>query len=178
MKKISLVVSLFVSSVFAMQIDVKKSIVSWKGTKITGALHEGRLPVKKAVVNQKKGGHWGEVELDLANFTVTDIKGESAEKFLGHMKSADFFNTKKYPTAKLKINSVKGYEATGDLTIMGKTQKVNFPLIKFSNKYVGKVTFDRTKFGMTYGSGNFFKNLGDKVINDEVEVDFEMFYTK
>jgi hypothetical protein len=58
---------------------------------------------------------------------------------------------------------------------LGKTQPVSFPINKEGEQYVGKLTFDRTKFGITYKSGNFFVDLGDKVINDEIEVSFKIF---
>ena len=32
------------------------------------------------------------------------------------------------------------------------------------------LTFDRTKYDVTYRSGNFFENLGDRLILDEVEL--------
>ena len=51
-------------------------------------------------------------------------------------------------------------------------EKRNFDYTKKDNTSSGKMTFDRTKFNMIYGSGDFFKNLGDKVIHNEVKVDF------
>ena len=38
--------------------------------------------------------------------------------------------------------------------------------------YSGTLKFDRTKFNMKYGSGSFFKNLGDKMINNEIKIDY------
>ena len=40
--------------------------------------------------------------------------------------------------------------------------------------YTGTLTFDRTKFGMIYKSGNFFKDIGDKAIHDEVVLNFKV----
>lgn len=90
------------------------------------------------------------------------------------MKSEDFFEVKKYPTAKMKIKSVKGNTATGDLTIKGKTNEVTFDMKESKGAYVGTLKFDRTKFDMIYGSNNFFKSLGDKAINDEVIVEYKL----
>ena len=176
MKKIFIIMSLVVNSAFAIDVDIKKSIVSWRGSKITGDFHEGRIFIKKASLNIENNKITkGSVIVDLKNFTVSDLQGEWATKFLTHMKSEDFFNVEKFPTAKIEIKSHVNNEAKGELTIMGKKQEVSFPMLKFSDKYVGKLIFDRTKFGMIYGSGNFFKNLGDKMINDQVEVDFEIY---
>ena len=37
----------------------------------------------------------------------------------------------------------------------------------------GSFMLDRTEHKMNYGSGTFFDDLGDSVINDEVKIDFE-----
>ena len=71
---------------------------------------------------------------------------------------------------------MKRGKAKALMTVKDRTQKVNFKY-KYKKKedaYVGKFTFDRTQFGMTYGSGSFFKGLGDKVISDEVKVAFKI----
>jgi hypothetical protein len=36
------------------------------------------------------------------------------------------------------------------------------------------LTFDRTKFEITHRSGNFFENLGDRLINDDVELEVNL----
>jgi hypothetical protein len=39
----------------------------------------------------------------------------------------------------------------------------------------GTIRFDRTKYGIRYGSGSFFDGLGDRMISDEVVLKFEVF---
>jgi len=112
--------------------------------------------------------------IDLSTVKVADLEGEWSDKFLTHIKSDDFFNIEKYPTAKLVIKSVKGNEFTGDLTIKGKTNPVTFTAKQDAKTYQGVLKFNRTKFDMVYGSGSFFKGLGDKMIHDEVNVDFKV----
>ena len=60
------------------------------------------------------------------------------------------------------------------LTIKSKTNPIKVSYTKKGKTYSGKLKFDRTKFDMIYGSGNFFKNLGDKIIHDEVVLDFSV----
>ena len=38
----------------------------------------------------------------------------------------------------------------------------------------GTVTIDRTKFGLKYGSKNFFSSIGDKAINDDFTLSFNV----
>ena len=36
---------------------------------------------------------------------------------------------------------------------------------------IAKIIIDRTKWGVEYKSGNIFKDLGDKIIYDDIEFD-------
>lgn len=159
---------------FGAEIDTKKSSLVWKGTKVTGE-HTGTLAFKAGEA-KIEDGKWvgGEFSVDLNSLTVTDLSGDWAKKFLGHMKSADFFAVEKYPVSKLKITKANGNTLTGDLTIKDKTHPISFQYEKNGSAYVGSFKFDRTKYGMIYNSGNFFKDLGDKLIHNEVSVKFKM----
>jgi polyisoprenoid-binding protein YceI len=169
--KFFLAALLCASSAFA-GVDLAKSEFKWKGKKVAGE-HFGKVPLKSATLVEEKGQiKSGEFVIDLANLTVEDITGEWADKLKAHLTAPDFFDVAKYPTATLKITSVKGNKVTGDLTIKGKTNPVTFDVKKNGKNYSGKLEFDRTKFDMIYNSGNFFKDLGDKVIEDKVTVDF------
>jgi len=85
----------------------------------------------------------------------------------GHLKSPDFFNVKKYPSAKFVSTKVAGDEKaftlTGKLTMLGKTKEVELPVKVKSEDgvytFTGETTIDRTEFGMTYGKGK----VDDKV---------------
>ena len=172
MQLMTLVSFVFATSVFAADVDLKNSKLTWHGSKVTGK-HYGQIPLKSGSVEMKDGKiASGEFVADVTAFTVTDLKGEWATKFLNHMKGEDFFEIKKHPTAKLVIKSVKGKTAMGDLTIKGKTNPVKFDLAKKGGTYNGTLKFDRTKFDMIYGSKSFFKSIGDKAIDNDVKVEF------
>jgi polyisoprenoid-binding protein YceI len=161
-------------SASAAEIDVAASSFKWTGKKVTGQ-HYGKLPVKSSNITEQEGKIvGGEIVLDISKMTVEDLSGEDATKFLNHMKSEDFFNVAEWPTAKLVVESVEGHRASGKLTIKDKTNPVDFRFKKQKDFYTGQLKFDRTKFGMIYGSGNFFKNLGDKMIYNDVTLDFKV----
>ncbi len=177
MNFIILIAALFSSVSAAAEIDIERSVFNWKGSKITGSFHEGRISPKSSTITLVDGViATAEVVMDLTSLTVTDIKDESkAGKFLRHMLSEDFFNVAKFPAATLTVSSIEKNQATGALSILGQTQPISFPIKKEGEKYVGKMLFDRTVFGVTYRSGSIFAELGDRVINDEVEVTFEVY---
>ena len=90
------------------------------------------------------------------------------------MKSPDFFDVENYPTATLKINQIEGNNVEGDLTIKGITKPINFTMEQNGDLVTGKMKFDRTEYDMVYRSKNFFKNLGNKIIHDEVVLTFKV----
>jgi len=175
MKKfITLLALMTLTTTYGASVDLSKSGLNWKGTKVSGQ-HVGTLAIKSAKVKTIKNKlNSGEFVVDMNSLNVTDLTGEWKKKFLGHIKSGDFFEVSKYPTAKLVLKSLKGNKAAGDLTIKGVTHPVKFNMNKKGKEYTGKLTFNRTKFKMVYGSGDFFKNLGDKMIHNEVNVDFKV----
>jgi len=153
------------------------SSVKWVGKKITGQ-HAGNIGIR--------GGNLtftgdvltaGVVNVDMSSITVTDIPAsdDMNGKLVGHLKSPDFFDVQKYPDAKLEITSSektkKGLKVKGNLTFIGKTNPIEFDAVVTKSAKTtnlkSDVMIDRTIWGLKYGSGSFFKGLGDKAINNE-----------
>lgn len=155
-------------------VDIRQSEIKWTGKKIGGE-HFGYVPISKASLVLEKGKiKTGEVVVDLRNLTDADLDGEWKQKLETHLKSSDFFDVEKFPEAKIKILSSSQSELQAELTIKGKTNLVKIPYSGKNGVYTGQLKFDRTKFDMIYRSGNFFKDLGDKVIENEVTIDFKI----
>jgi len=111
----------------------------------------------------------------MTSLTATDLTGDYLGKLNGHLKSEDFFGTDKHTTSKLVFKKItdkgKGiYNITGDLTIKDVTAPITFDLTIKGANATTKFNVNRTKYGIKYGSGSFFDNLGDKAINDEFEL--------
>lgn len=185
MKKILCVLLVLFSistiSAQAKKINVKKSLISWTGRKVTGE-HVGIIKFKDGVLifkDKKVAG--GSFTADMTTLENTDQTGKSKAKLEGHLKSADFFNTEEYKTAKLDFKTIKlkkknNYEVVADLTIKGKTNPVTFDLVIIGNKADANLVIDRTKYGIQYGSGSFFDDLGDQTIYDEFEFKVTLFF--
>ncbi len=165
-------------------VDPAQTKITYVGKKVTGE-HTGHLKAKSGKITVKGDEiTGGEVVVDMNSLTSTDITDpEYNAKFIGHMKSEDFFNTPKYPEAKLVIKSSKksdkGLEVKGDMTILGQTKPVSFVVTdikKTDSSFSGKsnLTLDRTLWGIKYGSTSFFKSLGDKAINNEFNLTIEL----
>ena len=178
MKKMLSVIGLLIVSQMALaetvNVDLKNSYTQLTGKKITGE-HTGKLYFKSASLDLNKNElKSGAFVVDLSTMTVEDLQGEDAAKLVGHMKNEDFFNVAKFPEAKLETTKIKKGNVSANLTIKGKTNPVKFSVKKEGDAFKGKLDFNRTKFDMVYGSGSFFKGLGDKVIHDKVELSFHI----
>jgi len=106
-----------------------------------------------------------------------------------HLKSADFFDVAKYPTAKFEITKVGPFDAaqgksvvadatntvSGNLTIKDKTVNVTFPAkITFNGDEVtfySKFTIQRQDWGLTYGTEG---NPQDWMIAQNVDIELNV----
>lgn len=170
-------IAAFSITAHALEVDTENSVFQWKGSKKVGSFHTGKISLKSADVKLDDGKiSQAQLVMDMTSITNEDLSGDWQTKFLGHIKSGDFFDVEKHPTATLKIDKqVSDSEVTGKLTIKGKSNPVKVKFKKDGNAYTGTFKFDRTKFGIVYGSQNFFKKLvGDKIINDEVSIEFKV----
>lgn len=176
MKKSLILISFLLSAItFGASVDTSKSKVVWLGKKVTGE-HTGTVSVKSGNLEMTEGKlTGGEVVMDMTTITTTDLTGEWATKLVNHLNAEDFFEVKNHKTATFKATSVSGkkggeYTVKGDLTIKGKSVPHTVKLKQKGNTFTGKLVFNRTKFDIKYGSGSFFKGLGDKMIYDDVEL--------
>lgn len=159
-------------------VNTNESKVYWNGKKVTGE-HTGYVLIKEGMVHVSNDAVTSaEIKLDMTSIEVTDLKGEWKDKLVGHLKSDDFFSAEKYPVADFKITSLENNKVAGELTIKGITHKIEFPAeVKIDGAVLsakGTATIDRTKWDIRYGSGKFFSDLGDNMINDKFDINFEL----
>ena len=168
--------------------------VTWTGAKPTGQhtgifkVNEGALHVKD---NALTGGSFTIDILSLANLDLAKDP-ENKGKLEGHLKSPDFFDVAKYPTAKFEITSVEPYTADssskikdathlirGNLTLKDSTKNISFPakVTVDANTAVASADFniDRTLWGINYKGP---ENPQDWVIKKEVNIKLDVRATK
>jgi len=164
-----------------VRVDTKSSTVKWIGSKVASA-HEGTINIQKGMLMINHGTLvGGQFSIDMNTIKNTDIESEEySAKLEGHLKNEDFFNVENYPTATITIiTAVKGvgnaYKIVANLTIKGITHPISFSADVNVNGInflaTANIKIDRTKWDITYNSGNFFENLGDYLIKDEIEFD-------
>lgn len=170
------------------KVDAKQSKVVWLGKKVTGE-HTGAINIADGkLLSDGKTISGGSFNIDMASMTCTDLADAGYnEKFVGHLKSDDFFSTAKFPKSTFVITKVTStgkdqYNVKGNLTIKGITKELEFPatITTAGNqiKAKAKIVVNRTLYDIKYGSGSFFDNLGDKAINDDFELNVDLVAAK
>lgn len=111
--------------------------------------------------------------------TSVNTDNESRDK---HLRSADFFETDKYPTITFKSTAVKEVskgklEVTGNLTMKGVTKQVTFPITNAGTRpgmkpgtvlagfIDGSLKLNRMDYGIKYGPA---------VVGEEVEIELNI----
>ena len=122
------------------QVDTLNSKIEWKGYKVVksdNTSHFGTIKLESGDVTVKDGKlESGKFVADMTSLTSVDLKddAEQLNKLNGHLKSGDFFEVEKFPTASYEITKVSENTTGGDyntvldgnLTIKGITKPVQF----------------------------------------------------
>ncbi|PIT90307.1 MAG: hypothetical protein COU22_02940 [Candidatus Komeilibacteria bacterium CG10_big_fil_rev_8_21_14_0_10_41_13] len=151
--------------------------------------HHGGINIKEGTIAYLDDQFVGaEFVMDMASIVDYDLSGKMKETLEKHIKSADFFNVEAYPTAVFKATKIEpnpdaldsrtNFVITGDLTIKDVTKEISFPAIvnKTEEKITAQAEFsvNRTEWGVVYGSGGFFDNLGNSVIDDMIRYEINL----
>lgn len=166
-------------------VDTVASTLGWTGKKVTGQ-HNGKISISSGTISVEKNEiKAGNFVINMNSITVEDIKDAKENgQLLGHLKDSDFFDVAKYATSKFevtgaeKMQSADSMKINGNLTIKDISKNISIPakVTMDSTKFeaAAKFSIDRTEWNIRYGSGKFFKNIGDKAINDAIEFDLNL----
>ena len=166
-------------------VNVAESTIEWKGFKPTGT-HNGTINIENGVVSLNDGKlHSGTFLINMGSLVSTDLEGEWKDKLEAHLKGTaegkegDFFNVAKFPTAAFEITGSEVVEGktnlSGNLTLKGVKNNVTFPVNITTEGDALTITseaftIDRTKWGINFMSKTVFDGLGDKFVNDDMEL--------
>lgn len=168
-------------------VNVAESTIEWKGFKPTGT-HNGTISLDNGVFKTDDGKlQSGTFLIDMTSIIVTDLEaGDGKEDLEAHLKGTveekedHFFDVTKFPTAAFEITGTESLAAgktklSGNLSIKGQKHNISFPVTITNNGDQITIesepfTIDRTKWNVNYGSKSIFDNLGDRFINDDIEL--------
>lgn len=163
-----------------------QSVVGWIGRGIGGS-HTGTIRIAEGSFQIQRGAPaTASFTVDMHSIADLDLKDSVWNQILiNHLKSDDFFDVEKFPTAQLDLatfRSVDGarpgaanFQLSGKLTIKGTAKEINFPAtvhLRDDGAVAAEAHFDidRTDWGVNYGSGKFFEKLGRHLVYDLISL--------
>jgi rhodanese-related sulfurtransferase/polyisoprenoid-binding protein YceI len=165
-----------------------ESVITWIGRNNNGG-HTGSLELVSGQLDNTKALS-ASFTLDMNSIRNTNLAGDDLQPVLeSHLKSDDFFFTKLFPEAVFmttKICVTEDGESTrpnamiqGVLSLRGASNEIAFPahirnVEDGKLALIGNLDFDRTQWGVIYGSSRFFKHLGFHVVFDFISIDFRL----
>lgn len=173
------------------KVDAQNSKVEWKGFKVVksdNTSHFGTIMFQEGQVTVKENKlESGKFVADMNSLASVDLKddAENKAKLEGHLKTQDFFEVEKFPTATYEITKVSDAQGgdyntvlEGNLTIKGVTKPVKFNAnVTVNGNEVSIATeptdINREEFGVT-----FQMPVENGVIKDEVTLQIFVKATK
>lgn len=150
------------------QITPQNSKIEFTGSKVTGS-HDGGFQQFTGEID-----YGGDPQRSRVNITIqTDSITTDDEGLTKHLKTADFFEVEKYPTATFVSTEIKPggqggatHTITGNLTMHGVTKAVTFPATIAITPDTATVdstfSINRKDFGITYAGAT------NNLIRDDV----------
>jgi polyisoprenoid-binding protein YceI len=170
-------------------VNTEGSTIMWTGHKPTGK-HNGTIAIESGVMTIHNDVlESGTFLINMNSINVMDIPADDKNhaKLTGHLKSADFFDVEKFPTSAFEITGIETVDGktmlSGNLKMKDVSNNVTIPVNIDQNGDMLVITsetftIDRSKWNVQYGSKSFFDNLGDKFINDAIELKINVSATK
>lgn len=168
-------------------VDTNQSTIQWTGYKVGGE-HTGTFKLSGGSINGDSTGITaGNFTINVASITNHDQKGDDKAKLETHLRSQDFFEVDKYPSAKFEITGVAPYRddsasaksklqgathlVSGNLTLKDQSKNITFPArVNISGDGLtanADFDIDRSQWGMNYKGPN---NPRDWAIRKEVNI--------
>jgi polyisoprenoid-binding protein YceI len=166
-------------------LDTAQSVIRWTGRNLFNH-HSGTVKLSAGEIILRQG------QLASARFTVdmTSIANEDISDsamnamLIAHLRTADFFDTERHPTAQFTAGAAEkiatctdgtpNFLLRGTFTLRGISRPLEFPvLIAMDGPRLtgqGVLSLDRTEFGSHYGSGRLFRFLGKHIVNDHIHL--------
>jgi polyisoprenoid-binding protein YceI len=171
-------------------VDTQASVIAWAGRN-PNSTHHGTLRLAGGEVQVANGQVSGAFSIDMTSIENLNLAGDELQPVLeGHLKSDDFFFVKLFPEARFSMTarpttsaesvSAANYQVKGELSLRGVSAEQSFPATIVTTDD-GRLAaeahfdFDRTRWGVIYGSTKFFEHLGMHLVFDQISLQLRIF---
>ncbi len=155
-----------------LSITPENTKIAFVGAKVTQS-HDGGFTKFAGMVDLREPIEASTVEVTI---DTTSLYADR-DKLTNHLKSPDFFDVAKYPSAKFRSAKITktdtGHTITGDLTLHGVTKSITFPatITKGADGGVSssaEFAINRQDFGISY------PGMPDDLIRDKVVIKLDL----
>jgi polyisoprenoid-binding protein YceI len=177
------------------QLDLKKSKILWNTGKTMGG-HYGYFLFSSGNLVYSFGGEplSGSFSMDMKSMRSTDKALDAAanQRVDARLLTEDFFAVDRYPTATMNVKKITrisnstSYKVSGDLTIKGVTNPIEFTAsIKTTDSITavtGNVDIHRLKWGIHPDPNakplDFLSAMTEKMVADLIYVELSLLFTR
>jgi rhodanese-related sulfurtransferase len=170
----------------SLPIDTEESRLEWTGRNLINK-HWGTIGIADGKLVFENGNLvGGRITLDMKKIACADPAGSPMHDVLiAHLADDDFFDTEQFPTATLELDTFPAalegppggpnLKVSGLLDLRGVRNTVDFAASAgwtTDGRAAAQAAFaiDRTRWGVLYGSGKFFRHLAGHLVNDLIEL--------
>lgn len=163
-----------------LQIDLDRSKLYWKGTKMRGiGSHEGEVRISQGfLLRDINGFSGGKFEIDMKSISISDIPITDPipiKNLTEHLMHADFFDVDNFPISEFEITEIKtqspeNLEVGGNLTIRGITKNIKFSAIRQGATLSTRFLIDRFDWNIAYEGSWADRTLVDREIEFRVKL--------
>ena len=173
------------------EVQLEKSKVLWVGKSPKGG-HQGTLNLSAGKIFVENGMiAAGSFEIDMNSIYCKDLEEEPEDRkdLEDHLKSDDFFEVEKFPTASFELVKFSPKEGSnlininGNLTVKGITKNINFDATfdKVGESWTLKsnqFAINRIEWNIKYRSKSFFNDLKNRFIYDDIDIEIQLEFSK
>ncbi|SNT39672.1 Polyisoprenoid-binding protein YceI [Ekhidna lutea] len=157
-------------------IDLDKSVIAWKGTKITGK-HEGTVNFREGQLTFSEGKLiGGELIVDMESIDISDIpehETTARRNLLNHFIeefTINQFSKSSFTFTEVNHSRADRIEIAGQLSIRGVSNPIRIFANKTSDGYTSEFSFNRFDWGIGENGSWFEKRLVDEMIQLKVKL--------
>ncbi|MGE9268755.1 MAG: YceI family protein [Verrucomicrobiales bacterium] len=171
-------------------VDHAESRLRWTGRNLLNE-HHGHIALASGELDFEHGSlRGGRFVIDLARISCDDLAGSDLHQVLiNHLHDHDFFDLEHHPTAELVIVAARELPGASpgapnlaldtELTLRGQCHPFSFEASTGLTEdgraaAQARFSFDRTRWGIIYGSGKFFHRLAGHLVNDLIEMELRI----
>ena len=166
-----------------LKLDLERSKLFWKGTKMRGAgSHEGEVRISNGfLLGEKNELSGGKFDIDMKSISITDIPKSDPvpiKNLTEHLMHADFFDVDNFPFSEFEIteinrNSTENLDVSGNLTIRGIRKNITFSAIQRGKTISARFLIDRFVWNIAYEGSWTDRTLVDRNVEFRIELVLE-----